>query len=157
MTSSTDVDAVRGTSRYFREWLCAHQVTQTEFGGLCVPPASQPWVSQFDHGQFKLSRASATRVAAAVAELAKMDKSAAVREVWRMWFKNVETYGTGLMKRRADNLRKTVLSDIPAIEHTPIFDPKQNPVLGENLIGSADVRELTPEIAERDRRKAREA
>ena len=65
----------------------------------------------------------ATRLAPAYcAEMWGSNQHQAKILVWRLWFANVETYGTDSMKRIASELRKTVERDVFTIaEETPLF------------------------------------
>lgn len=111
-----------GTATHRRMW-DLKGISQKRIGELCRPKMKQGAVSQFELGTHRMNWKLAERMAPAYfPELSESNPHHAQLSVWRLWFANVEAYGSDVMKRFAAGIRKTVERDVFTIEEElPLF------------------------------------
>jgi hypothetical protein len=103
----------RGTSRWIRMVLLKG-ASQVAMGRECRPKLPQASISQFDRAETRMTWQMARRLAPAyAAEKAAQDLEEGARDVWQIWFVNVEAYGTPDMKRQAKAIRDAFGFDLP--------------------------------------------
>lgn len=122
-----------GTSRRFR-MVVLKGVSQAEMGRRCKPKLPQATISQFDNAEHRLNWPMARRLAHAYAEeMAAKDLDVAAEDVWRMWFANVEAYGSPEMKRQARAVKDAFGFDLPLLAATAKHAPAAVEQLGSPL------------------------
>lgn len=104
-----------GTSRWIRMVLLKG-ASQASMGARCRPKLDQAAISQFDQAKTRLTWSRARQLAPAyAAEKAAQDLDEGARDVWQIWFLNVEAYGTPDMKRQAKAIRDAFGFDLPIL------------------------------------------
>lgn len=107
-----------GTSRWIRMVLLKG-VSQAAMGARCRPKLEQGAISQFDRAKTRLTWSRARQLAPAyAAEKAALDLDEGARDVWQIWFLNVESYGMPDMKRQAKAIRDAFGFDLPLLVAT---------------------------------------
>lgn len=122
-----------GTSRWIRMVLLKG-VSQAAMGARCRPKLDQAAISQFDQAKTRLTWFRARQLAPAyAAEKAAGDLDEGARDVWQIWFLNVEAYGTPDMKRQARAMRDAFGFDLPILAATHAHAPAAVEQLGTPL------------------------